>query len=117
MDDPPPVAEVLRGRKVYLFTGAYSAAMRREMARALERHGAACEVFEANRLTELGPERYDPETLIVIETRNLSHAANDLLIERARASGAWYFVGPAGAGGLARKVAERWWKTHHRKAG
>jgi hypothetical protein len=91
--------------------------MRYQMGQAFERHGAICEVFDGNRLTDLGPERFDPDAIVVIETRNLCHAANDLLIERARASGAWYFVGPAGAAGLARKVAERWGGRRDRGTG
>jgi len=117
VDDSPGLDAVFAGRRVYLFTGAESAGMRHEMGRAFERHGATCEVFDGNRLTELGPERFEPEAIIVIETRNLCHAANDLLLERARASGAWYFVGRAGAAGLARKVAERWRGTGGRSGG
>jgi hypothetical protein len=103
---------VLAGRQVYLYTGQPRAAARREMARALERHGASCEVFDGNRLSELGPTRYDPEALVIIDTRQLCHAATEAIEERARVSGAWFYVGPAGQGSLAQRVAERWWKTH-----
>jgi hypothetical protein len=117
VDAAPSPDAIFAGRHVYLFTGAESAGMRREMGRAFERHGATSEVFDGNRLTDLGPERFERDALVVIETRNLCHAANDLLLERARASGAWYFVGPSGAAGLARKVAERWARGGQRGRG
>jgi hypothetical protein len=82
------------------------------MARVLERYGATCQVFDGNRLSELGPQRYDPGALVIIDTRQLCHSASDAIEERARSSGAWFYVGPAGPGSLAQRVAERWWRTH-----
>lgn len=109
---PPRLADVFGGRLVYLFTGVERAGTREAMARALERHGATVLVYDGNRLAQLGPERFPPEALVIVETRQLCHSANDLLVERARASGVWVYVGPTGPAGLARRVAERWSQTH-----
>lgn len=108
----PRLAEVFSGRLVYLFTGVERAGTREAMARALERHGATVLAYDGNRLAQLGPERFPAEAMVIVETRQLSHSANDLLVERARASGVWVYVGPTGPAGLARRVAERWSQTH-----
>jgi hypothetical protein len=46
------------GKQRSLGTTSVQAAMRREMA--LKRHGAMCEVFDGNYLTELGPDASTP---------------------------------------------------------
>lgn len=111
--DPEPGPEtVLAGRRVYLYTGIEREAAREAMARALEEHGAVCEVFDGNSLGQLGPSRFPADALVIIETSHLCHNGNNIIQARARASGAWCFQGKAGSGSLARRVAERWWMTH-----
>jgi hypothetical protein len=105
-------ATVLAGRRVYLYTGIEREAAREAMARALEEHGAVCEVFDGNSLGQLGPSRFPADALVIIETSHLCHNGNNIVLARARASGAWCFQGKAGSGSLARRVAERWWMTH-----
>ncbi len=104
---PGPEA-VLSGRKVYLYTGLERAAAREALAGSLEHYGARVEVFDGNRQTLLGPERFPADALVIIETSHLCHSNSDRLVARARASGAWHFVGASGSGGLARRVVERW---------
>jgi hypothetical protein len=117
--EPPPVTlpvaapeerldEFFRDRLVYVYTGQQRTHARRDMQRTLERHGAICEVYDGNRPGELGPDRYPADAIVVIDTRFLSHSASERIADRARASGAWFYMGPTGQGGLARKVAERW---------
>ncbi len=108
----PSLAAVFAGRLVYLYTGIERVAAREAMARALERHGASCEVFDGNSLGQLGPNRFPAESLVIIETSHLCHNGSNMIQARARASGAWVYVGATGSGALARRVAERWWKTH-----
>lgn len=111
-DPEPDPATVLAGRRVYLYTGVEREAARDAMARALEEHGAVCEVFDGNSLGQLGPSRFPADALVIIETSHLCHNGNNIIQARARASGAWYYQGKAGSGSLARRVAERWWMTH-----
>ncbi len=108
----PPIDSVFAGRSVYLYTGVERAGAREAMAKVVERHGARCEVFDGNRLTLLGPERFPAEALVIIETSHLCHNASNVIEARARASGAWYYMGQTGSGALARRVAARWWRTH-----
>jgi len=105
---PPRPEAVLSGRQVYLYTGVERAATRDAMAAVLEHHGARVEVYDGNRQTLLGPDRFPADALVIIETSHLCHSNSDRLVARARASGAWYWVGSSGCGALARKVAERW---------
>lgn len=107
----PSFWEVFVGRRIYLYTGRPRAGAREAMRRALERHGATCEVFDGNRVGNLGPERFPADALVVIDTSQLAHKASLLVEARARASGAWVFLGATGVGGLARRVAERWWRS------
>lgn len=107
----PSFWEVFVGRRIYLYTGRPRAGAREAMRRALERHGATCEVFDGNRVGNLGPERFPADALVVIDTSQLAHTASLLVEARARASGAWVFLGATGVGGLARRVAERWWRA------
>ncbi len=111
-DSEPDPATVLAGRRVYLYTGVEREAAREAMGRALEEHGAVCEVFDGNSLGQLGPSRFPSDALVIIETSHLCHNGNNIVQARARASGAWCFQGKAGSGSLARRVAERWWMTH-----
>jgi hypothetical protein len=111
---PPSLETVFKGRLVYLYTGVERADAREGMGRALESHGAICEVYDANRIGQLGPDRFPPESLVIIETSHLGHSTSGAIQARARASGAWSYVGATGSGALARRVAERWWKTHPR---
>ncbi len=111
-DSEPDPATVLAGRRVYLYTGVEREAAREAMGRALEEHGAVCEVFDGNSLGQLGPSRFPADALVIIETSHLCHNGNNIVQARARASGAWCFQGKAGSGSLARRVAERWWMTH-----
>jgi len=106
------LATVFAGRRVYLYTGIERVMAREAMGKALERHGAICEVFDANRLTLLGPERFPADAMVIVETSHIGHSTSEAIQSRARASGAWVFIGATGSGALARRVAARWWKTH-----
>lgn len=108
----PPLESVFAGRLVYLYTGIERAAAREAMAGTLEHYGATCEVFDGNRTRPLGPERFPPDALVIIETSHLCHSNSERIEARARASGAWFYVGAAGSAALAGRVAERWWRTH-----
>ncbi len=110
---PPPVQpeQVFQGRSVYLFTGMERTGARRQLSQALERLGATCQVYDGNRQPLLGPARFDPAALVVIDTRMLSHSATEAIVARAEASGVWYFRGPAGRRSLMR-VVEAWGRKH-----
>ncbi len=107
-----PLESVFAGRLVYLYTGIERAAAREAMAGALKSCGAICEVFDGNRTRPLGPERFPADALVIIETSHLCHSNSERIEARARASGAWFYVGAAGSAALAGRVAERWWRTH-----
>ncbi|MEO8140133.1 MAG: hypothetical protein ABI742_10830 [Gemmatimonadota bacterium] len=101
------IRAALAGRTVYLFTGVERATARQAMATSLESYGAHCEVFDGNRLSQLGPSRYHPEALVVIEISHLCHNACDAVAERARASGAALFLVKASPASLARRITAR----------
>ncbi|MDX2194458.1 MAG: hypothetical protein NW201_14000 [Gemmatimonadales bacterium] len=108
---PPVPADVFAGRKVLLFTAHERGIARQDMARAFEQFGADVEVIHS-RESAKGPERYKPETIVVLEVRFMPHKTSTVLKERAKASGCWVIELRHGSN-LAAEVAQRWWKDRH----
>lgn len=114
--EPPPVeppevplpADLLSGRRVFLFTGQLRGAVAAEMGRELERIGAEEPQVHIVHKGSLGPETFPEDAVVVMDLRFLGHKHSERIEARARRSGASYMPVKSGKGGLARAVAEAW---------
>ncbi|HJS46941.1 MAG TPA: hypothetical protein VJ773_03030 [Gemmatimonadales bacterium] len=106
--EPPLPADLLTGRRVFLFTGQLRAAVAAEMGRELERIGAEDPQVHCVHKGTLGPETFPDNSVVVMDLRFLGHKHSERVEARARRSGANYLPVKSGKGGLARAVAEAW---------
>ena len=104
-----PPADLLAGRRVLLFTGVDNADARTALAKGFWDLGAAqvdCYWTDKAR----GPDAFPAEAIIVADVTFMGHSDWDLIQDRVRSSGAWWYWGKHGAATLSRAVAAAWSK-------
>jgi hypothetical protein len=107
----PPVGvtippDALAGRTVVLFTGEDAGDVREAMRSSILAYGASSvTAYWSDR--DPGPDLVDPETLVVIDVRHMSHSTYDRLSRLVDRSGCWRCVTQRGASLLGREVARR----------
>ena len=104
-----PPADLLAGRRVLLFTGVDNAEVRTALAKGFWELGAAqvdCYWTDKAR----GPDMFPADAIIVADVTFMGHSDWDLIQDRVRASGAWWYWGKHGAATLSRAVAAAWTK-------
>jgi hypothetical protein len=101
---PSVPADAFAGRRVYVFVGAPTGAVRTELAARFSALGAAeVSVYDIDR--DRGPDSYPDYAIVVLGVATMGHSASDYVMGRARASHVWYFRGGYGASRLATAAA------------
>lgn len=106
-DAPQPPDCIFAGYRIMVFTGNEVAAARQAMRQAFIELGAS----DADTTCRLGNKAKAADAiarsdvLVVVDTSFLSHAASERIRERARAIGAWRYLGSHGSSSIARAAA------------
>jgi hypothetical protein len=106
-DAPPPPDSTFSGYRILVFTGTEDGSARDAMKEAfikLGTHDVNTTCHRGNRANAADAITRD-DALVVIDTSFLSHAASDRIRERARAVGAWCYLGSHGSSSIARAAA------------
>ena len=101
---PAVPADAFAGRRVCVFVGGPTGAVRDELGARFSALGAAeVSVYDIDR--DRGPDSYPSHAIVVLGVASMGHSASEYVMGRARASRVWYFRGGYGASRLAMAAA------------